>query len=561
MAIHALAQSEDAWHLVSHHPIHSVLILFAFVSLSYRIRTSSKYSYSQEQDVTKEPPMLPHWVPWIGHGFSYIFDNAGLFTEARDKSKDGAFAIKLVGYKHYQVLMPSLVKQVFAQRATVLSNKPLIHWLAKHGFGDEGTTAKVPELYSHISSNLNILMTEAAITDASDRTARAVGETISSFAVEQIPWVNGSIPTVVGEKGEESEVDFFRLVTRWAYFCSAPAFFGQALIEKCPQLMDDVFVFDSQFPLLITGLPPFTSKIRNARDALNRSKKAMEMWYEAYKAIEDNHTPLPGWEDMSDVSELAKMQHRTWRTGGKEAEKAAIANILSLFWGLHTNANIITFWTLVHIYSCTDLLFDIRAEVAPHVKTLPTGQVSIDHAALSRQCPLTKSTWLETMRQDIVGVEQKYIEEDFTITESPSDAALLRGQGATPRSYELKAGNVVCVHNGAAHTDPRLWENPKEFNPRRFIITDPRHENREKAESPRHLYAFGGGYSMCKGRLFAEREVLTFVAAVVTFWDIDFLGPKKSNGEWIIKKGMEAGAPHPAGDVRVRAKKRNSAKR
>ncbi|CZT12314.1 uncharacterized protein RAG0_16184 [Rhynchosporium agropyri] len=561
MAIHALAQSEDAWHLVSHHPIHLVLILFAIVSLSYRIWTSSKYSYAQKKDVTKEPPMLPHWVPWIGHGFSYTFDNAGLFTAARDKSKDGAFAIKLVGYKHYQVLMPSLVKQVFAQRATVLSNKPLIHWLAKHGFGDEGTTAKVPELYSHISSNLNILMTEATITDASDRTARAVGETISSFALEQIPWENGSIPTVVGEKGEESEVDFFRLVTRWAYFCSAPAFFGQALIEKCPQLMDDVFVFDSQFPLLITGLPPFTSKIRNARDALNRSKKAMEMWYEAYKAIEDNHTPLPGWEDMSDVSELAKMQHRTWRTGGKEAEKAAIANILSLFWGLHTNANIITFWTLVHIYSCADLLFDIRAEVAPHVKTLPTGQASIDHAALSRQCPLTKSTWLETMRQDIVGVEQKYIEEDFTITESPSDAALLRGQGATPRSYELKAGNVVCVHNGAAHTDPRLWENPKEFNPRRFIITDPRHENREKAESPRHLYAFGGGYSMCKGRLFAEREVLTFVAAVVTFWDIDFLGPKKSNGEWIIKKGMEAGAPHPAGDVRVRAKKRNSAKR
>ncbi len=54
---------------------------------------------------------------------------------------------------------------------------------------------------------------------------------------------------------------------------------------------------------------------------------------------------------------------------------------------------------------------------------------------------------------------------------------------------------------------------------------------------------------MCKGRLFAEREVLTFVAAAVTFWDAEYSGPKKADGSWKGKKDIEAGAPHPEGQA------------
>ncbi len=79
------------------------------------------------------------------------------------------------------IVTPSLDKQIFAQRPIVLSNRPLVHWLAKHGFGDEGATAKVPELYTEITSNLNALMTEPAVMDASDRRARAVGKGILSL--------------------------------------------------------------------------------------------------------------------------------------------------------------------------------------------------------------------------------------------------------------------------------------------------------------------------------------------------------------------------------------------
>ena len=240
--------------------------------------------------------------------------------------------------------MPSLVKQLFSERPTVLSNLPLVHWVAKHGFDDEGVTAKVPELYTKISSNLNVLMTEPAVMDASDRTARAVGINISSLisftedSRKQQRWERGANIKIVKENAADAEVevDLFHLVTRWAYSCSTPAMLGQAFLEQCPDVMDDIFVFDDQFPMLITGLPSFNSKMSRARAALSRALKAIEEWFQAFQAVEDGKVPGSGWGDMNDISELARMQHRTWRSGGKAVEKAAYANLLGLFWGLHT---------------------------------------------------------------------------------------------------------------------------------------------------------------------------------------------------------------------------------
>ncbi len=122
--------------------------------------------------------------------------------------------------------------------------------------------------------------------------------------------------------------------------------------------MEDVYVFDDQFPMLITGLPSFTSKMSSARAAANRILRAIEEWFQAVQAVEDGRDPGTGWGDMKDVNELAKMPHRTWRSGGKAAEKAALANLLGLLWGLHSvSANSISM-------SPTKLLFLITHCVA-----------------------------------------------------------------------------------------------------------------------------------------------------------------------------------------------------
>jgi cytochrome P450 len=66
--------------------------------------------------------------------------------------------------------------------------------------------------------------------------------------------------------------------------------------------------------------------------------------------------------------------------------------------------------------------------------------------------------------------------------------------------------------------DPRVWKDPENFDPGRFLVQDEDSPNKLRADLL-HLNPFGGGASMCKGRLYAEREVLFFVAALLTVWD------------------------------------------
>lgn len=80
---------------------------------------------------------------------------------------------------------------------------------------------------------------------------------------------------------------------------------------------------------------------------------------------------------------------------------------------------------------------------------------------------------------------------------------------------------------------------------------------------------------MCKGRVFAEKECLALVAAIVTMWDIepvveeeeekekrcrggDEIGEKeKAKGQWKIPEHRKATAvAWPKEDVRVRIKRR-----
>jgi hypothetical protein len=72
------------------------------------------------------------------------------------------------------------------------------------------------------------------------------------------------------------------------------------------------------------------------------------------------------------------------------------------------------------------------------------------------------------------------------------------------------------------------------------------------------MLPWGGGASMCKGRKFAESEVLIFVAAILTCWDIECIdesGKPKAWGHPGHKGG--SGAVVPATDVRVRLRRRD----
>lgn len=115
------------------------------------------------------------------------------------------------------------------------------------------------------------------------------------------------------------------------------------------------------------------------------------------------------------------------------------------------------------------------------------------------------------------GTSYKKVLEDITLTESEEDEATfgkLKSQ-----TYHLKPGSFLVIPHATMQTDPRLRTNPTTFDPDRILVADDEAAEMVRADM-RHLNAFGGDHTMCKSRFFPEREVLTFIAAFVSLWDI-----------------------------------------
>jgi cytochrome P450 len=77
------------------------------------------------------------------------------------------------------------------------------------------------------------------------------------------------------------------------------------------------------------------------------------------------------------------------------------------------------------------------------------------------------------------------------------------------RTFKLQKGCVVTLPSCLVHMNPDLHPEPYVFKPRRFLDKQlgGDGENHMKTLKP-----FGGGTSYCPGRVFAEKQVMAFLA-------------------------------------------------
>ena len=64
------------------------------------------------------------------------------------------------------------------------------------------------------------------------------------------------------------------------------------------------------------------------------------------------------------------------------------------------------------------------------------------------------------------------------------------------------------------------------------------------------MKVWGGGKTLCKGRAFAEREVVIFAAAIVMAWEIE---PIENGGQWVHPGRNNGGSANvPKKGIKVR---------
>ena len=178
---------------------------------------------------------------------------------------------------------------------------------------------------------------------------------------------------------------------------------------------------------------------------------------------------------------------------------------------------------LLRTLDCPGLVEDIRHELqAEGYGTLsPAEYITLFPLGL----PLLRSVFWESVRINSI---------HNTIREVLEPTELVSGD----RTYKLKKGGVVTLPSCLVHMNPVLHPEPNVFRPRRFLAVELGGDGENHTKS---LKPFGGGNSYCPGRVFAEKQVMGFLAEMCWRYDITlsnketFTIPDNANFENVIK--------------------------
>ncbi|CAH0058859.1 unnamed protein product [Clonostachys solani] len=336
--------------------------------------------------------------------------------------------------------------------------------------------------------------------------------------------------------GHVVEADLESLLRGLSFHISIPLLYGNDYLERNPSALWDWDCFGEQTALLALGVPtwvPIPSFQRGiaARDMLVGSISAVYRRTKQY----NNGEAVDHGADVTDVSETALDRYKEYDRHGLSIEH--IGHIeFSLLWAQNKNTQQLLFWYIFYIYSVPGLLDSLRQELTSSGALLisaddPPRITKLDIGALGKQCPLLKSTFLESFRVTEESILFRRVTEKLTLDDGKDQ-------------YQLRPGSWLSVSTALTRHDSSIYPRPLEFLPDRFVEAS--------TASYKTLRPWGLGLTMCKGRTFAEKKVLAIAASMIALCDIEQAG-----GEW-QHPGFRTGATilAPASKLRVRIKRR-----
>lgn len=333
------------------------------------------------------------------------------------------------------------------------------------------------------------------------------------------------------------EVGLENLIRNFGASVAIPLLYGSDFLKRNPRLIDDFWTFDNNvFPLRMLGIPTWFP-MKAMREGIAARTRILEAMRSFHARLEKHLQGEAVDGDMSDVGQVEVDRSKAFTKHGVSCNHRGDIDF-GLLWGQNANTQPLIFWLLAYIHATPGLLQAIRAEVAPFVPQQPEGHVAVDYQGLSRDCPLLKSAYLETFRLANEPSSLRYVARPVTIPDGNC-------------THTLAPGTFITLPHAIAQRNPALYADPAKFVPERFIETDEATGKRVARYGA--LKPWGIGVGMCKGRTFAEKEILGVVAAVVSLWELEPVG----GGEWEVP-GMRpgTGVMRPTSDVRVRARRR-----
>jgi len=456
------------------------LLVFVFAT---RLISGLSSQYKKNANGVNTVPMAPYWVPLIGHIPHMLIFSESFFAWTRKVYDKGIFSVNLVGTTHNIIYKPGL-SSVFMNLKTDIADAEHVSkqiMLSNFGFPKAETNKYDNALHDTLACYKH-LMSNPGLSDMVTKTINAVSANINNLvsfsksAIDQPLWErSGSTRLVKNQNGEEVvEASLLPLLKDFIAFTANGALVGSDFMHNYSGYWQELWTMDKAFMYLATGLPRWfpLPVLTRGHIALRNMMRAMTSLEVALQKQENGEDPGSDWANLEDVSAVVKNRQDIYRRYGFSM-KARASFEVALVWAMNANANPAVFWLLNHIYADKELLEDLRKEVASYVHIaqpkheFPIPEMprleDVDLEGLEQNCPLLKSSYIETLRLDVAPWSFKIVNQDFLLSSREKDA----------EKFWVEKGTFAHIAHELHNKDPAYWDHPMIWRADRHIKWEP----------------------------------------------------------------------------------------
>ncbi|KAK5110468.1 hypothetical protein LTR62_005819 [Meristemomyces frigidus] len=519
----------------------AVVRLYTTLSYYQSLRQFGDNNTPGKRDVT--PPQIPYTLPWLGNTLGFLTNRPGQFWRELFvwyPRSTGVCTVLIGGQKTHILFAPAAVQALFKARSP--SRDVFEHELFSTVFQLPDEQIRNAEAGKHHEHEMNAryLTRPERVNELTEHFTRVLDQVLSQDAQDV---------TSLGEIG------LYSWLRDRMFTASTTALMGEQLLQMYPEFCEDFFGFDGDFLKFFFKLPEFSM-----REAVARRAKIFErfqVWGREMLRLSGGHVvdpEGPAWEPFFGAR-LNRARQLDFRVRNLNDRTAATLNVGMIF-GLSSNVIPATNWMLMEILKPDaepTLLPRVMEELCQAEK--PDG--SIDIPTLVSQ-PLLQSIWTETLRLYMDVLVTRNLSEDISLPldEDGKHHVLLR-----------KGGNVFTP-SYLGHHDPDSWSGKASHNTfcaERFYTLDP--DTKKGVFSMTgfngKFFPFGGGRTICPGRVFAKQEGLGALAMILLKFEFEVKGYRDVDGKptgafpGFAKAYPGSGALTPGGDMMVRMKLRD----
>ncbi|KAI9202284.1 cytochrome P450 [Polychytrium aggregatum] len=450
--------------------------------------------YRQYLRFHDEPPLVSGWMPFMGAALTFSTLGPELLQTLR-KTHGECFTLFVAGRRMTFVLDP-FTHPTITKNTTDLRFRDVVEEINDKAF------LTPPHALTHIHDDVHIQYKKLLHGAALDQMMVSFTDQLKA----KLQAVLQDLPRATGPDAQWTQLPgFFEFCRKIFFHATTRAIFGEAVD---PTILYDGFAeFDRNFAALMFGGPEiFVQHLRRLQHQLASDLR------KAYDS-----------EDNTNISQIAKARHETFSRSLSTIQHDQLQ--FSLLWAAASNTLLAASWTLALIVSNPEWHAAVKAEIAAvQLKQSQNGSDSTESSASADDAkateesqsdyPILMACISESLRLTAIGLFNRIAAKDQILTIK-----------STQQQFRIRKGDTIACVPYATHRDAEVYPNPKNFDPSRFLASSDTKFVKDGRPVRNNLTPFGGGPSMCPGRVFARREIQHFVIQSLLHADFELLQP------------------------------------